>query len=202
MKKVLSLLVAFVFMQTQTWALSGGPQYPGNTAAVKGTYAGVMIPALAGNSLGLFVIGVPQEGLASGAFAMFNNGNAFYGSIVGIIDPEKLTLNALANAQQNQTRILNNNGTISTLSIPVALAAGSVTAKLKPTVAIGNNQGFRLTGTGLLTTFAIPAGGGTPVQSGVIVVSVDGFQQSQNVTGTVDISALTGNQATPSSAGS
>ena len=125
MKKVLSLLVAFVFLQVQSWALSGGPVFAGTTAAVKGTYAGSMVSGLGGNSLGIFAIGVPSEGLASGAFAMFNSGGAFYGSIVGVIDPDKLTLNALAQAQENEIVTDLFNGTLEIITIPVAIGEQS-----------------------------------------------------------------------------
>lgn len=107
MKKVLSLLVAFVFLQVETWALSGGPQYGGNQAAVSGTYAGVFtgisgsstdvvlpgaVAASAANAVGLFVIGVPTVDIASGTMAVFFQGAFFQGGIVGIADPNKSTL--------------------------------------------------------------------------------------------------------------
>ncbi len=108
MKKVLSLLVAFVFLQVQTWALSGGPQYGGNQAAVSGTYAGVftgiggtataltsgggLVDSLGTNAVGLFVIGVPQVDLATGTMAIFFEGTFFQGGILGIADPNKQTL--------------------------------------------------------------------------------------------------------------
>ena len=111
MKKVLSLLVAFVFMQVQTWALSGGPQYGGSQAAVAGTYAGVftgvggtavnlglgaLVDAGGTNAVGLFVIGVPAIDIASGTFALFFEGTFFQGGILGIVDPNKQTLTGVA----------------------------------------------------------------------------------------------------------
>jgi len=203
MKKVLSLLVAFVFLQVQTWALSGGPVYAGTTAAVKGTYAGSMIPDVGTNSLGIFAIGVPSEGLASGAFAMFVSGGAFYGSIVGVIDPDKLTLNALAQAQENTEITDLFNGTLEIITIPVAIASGSIFAKLTQTnqnafASSGGTGGYRLTGSGALQTFNFPAAGGSPVPGVAITVTVDGFQQSTTVSGTININTLTGTQASGS----
>ncbi|MEP6667675.1 MAG: hypothetical protein ABJF10_00895 [Chthoniobacter sp.] len=198
MKKVLSLLVAFVFLQVQSWALSGGPVYAGTTAAVKGTYAGSLVPAIAGNSLGIFSIGVPSTGLASGVFAMFISGGAFYGSIVGIIDPDKLTLNALAQAQENAVRTLFANGQLQILTIPVALASGSIQAKLIPTkqqFASQSGGGYRLTGSGELQTSSFPAGGGAPVPGVTVAITVDGFQQSTTVDSTINLSTLTGTQS-------
>lgn len=112
MKKVLSLLVAFVFMQEQTWALSGGPVYGGSQAAVSGTYAGVftgisgtavdlglgLVDPLGTNAVGLFVIGVPVTDLATGTSAIFIEGTFFQGGILGIADPNKQTLTGVAQA--------------------------------------------------------------------------------------------------------
>ena len=107
MKKVLSLLVAFVFMQVQTWALSGGPQYGGDQASVTGTYAGVftgiggtavnlgtgtLVDSAGTNAVGLFVIGVPAVDVANGSMALFFEGAFFQGGIIGIADPNKKTL--------------------------------------------------------------------------------------------------------------
>ena len=197
MKKVLSLLVAFVFLQVQSWALSGGPVYGGSTAAVKGTYAGSMVPGLGGNSLGIFALGVPSTGLASGVFAMFVSGGAFYGSIIGVIDPDKLTLNALAQAQQNQTITDFFNGQLEIITIPVALASGVIFATLSPpdTGSFGSASstgGFRLLGTGQLQTSNFPPNGGAPVPAASIDVVVDGFQQSTTVDSTININTLTG----------
>ena len=107
MKKVLSLLVAFVFMQVQTWALSGGPQYGGDQASVTGTYAGVftgiggtainlgagtLVDSAGTNAVGLFVIGVPATDVANGSLALFFEGAFFQGGIIGIANPTKKTL--------------------------------------------------------------------------------------------------------------
>ncbi len=110
MKKVLSLLVAFVFMQVQTWALSGGPQYGGSQASVTGTYAGVftgiggtaislgtgaLVDSAGTNALGIFVIGVPVTDVANGTMAIFFEGSFFQGGIIGIADPNKQTLSGV-----------------------------------------------------------------------------------------------------------
>ncbi len=199
MKKVLSLLVAFVFLQVQSWALSGGPVYTGSTAAVKGTYAGSMIPSIAGNSVGLFAFGVPDTGLASGIFAMYVSGGAFYGSIVGIIDPDKLTLNGLAQAQQNAFRTVFVNGQPQNVIIPVALASGALQAKFLPgkntSFGQSGNGGYRITGSGELQTSSFPAGGGAPIPGVTVQVTIDGFQQSTTVDQTINLNTLTGTSA-------
>ena len=114
MKKVLSLLVSFVFLQTQTWALSGGPVYGGGQLGISviGTYAGVFVPetvnrifsnpdvtppslASDANTLGLFVLGVPSEGVATGNYLFFQDGEAFFGTLTGLVDPASGELRAL-----------------------------------------------------------------------------------------------------------
>lgn len=102
MKKVLSLLLAFVFLQVQTFALSGGPF--GNTGLnnIVGTYAGVFsglsgtltnpvtgatTTASGTNSLGIFVMGVPSADLATGTVALFIEGVFYQGGILGLADP-------------------------------------------------------------------------------------------------------------------
>lgn len=113
MKHVLSILLAFVFIQTQCWALSGGPRYGGNAAAVSGTYAGVftgvsgtallldpttnkLVDPVGSNALGIFVIGVGKTDVASGSMALFFEGTFFQGGLLGIADPNKKSLNAVA----------------------------------------------------------------------------------------------------------
>ena len=49
MKKLLSLLLILVFLQNQSWALKGGPEFNGSqNIAVAGTYAGALLPFVGG----------------------------------------------------------------------------------------------------------------------------------------------------------
>ena len=209
MKKVLSLLVAFVFMQVQTWALSGGPQYGGSQAAVSGTYAGVftgiggtavaqggaaLVDPIGTNALGLFIIGVPKTDLATGSFALFFEGIFFQGGILAIADPNKSTLNGVAQAVHI---IQLSSGGVGGNSLSVnfdATADGTIKTK------IGNRGigGISLEGKGLFTVSQIvtslqiipdPNNPGkfltftvqTSVPSGTLSFMVDGFKQSATV---------------------
>jgi hypothetical protein len=108
MNKVLSLLLAFVFLQTQSWALSGGPVFTsgavGQTSLI-GVYAGALIPSGdessdgGTNGLGLFTLSVPEAGLGSGDFVYFSEGRTFTGTITGVADPDKGTLKGLLKGQ-------------------------------------------------------------------------------------------------------
>jgi hypothetical protein len=109
MKKVLSLLVAFIFLQVQTWALSGGPDYSkgqgANPNRLVGVYSGVLIPettttggvvvATSSATIGLFSVAVPSTGLATGQAAVFVNGAAFTGNMVAFADPDNATLDGV-----------------------------------------------------------------------------------------------------------
>jgi hypothetical protein len=132
---------------------------------------------------------------------MFVDGGAFYGSIVGVIDPDLLTLNALAQAQQNEVEtIVNTAGQQVQFVIPVALASGAIFATLVPPTrsAFTNNgrmSGLRVDGTGHLQTFDFTGVNGTPVPSGVLDVTVVGFQQSTTVDSQINLNSLTGTQS-------
>lgn len=107
MKQVLSLLVAYVFLQTQMWAIGGGPRNGGSTTSVSGTYVGVMIPSRVNrlfqspsftptaesdaNTLGIFAISIPATGIGTGNYLFFQDGEAFFGTMAGVADPGKST---------------------------------------------------------------------------------------------------------------
>ncbi len=201
MKNVLSLLLSFVFIQTQSWALTGGPfGSSGAQASVIGTYAGVLVPTnLGSNSLGLFNIGVPETGFASGSFAIFASGGTFYGTMYGVLDPNTRELSAVAEGQQNAKRTIVDplTGAVTISFRPVALASGQITAKLQEVRDKQRSKSLTLTGTGSLDTFDIDNSGltaGNLTQTGRIEFIVNGFQQSVNVTGLVDIAQITGAQ--------
>lgn len=178
MNKVLSLLLAFVFLQTQSWALSGGPNYSsgnqtGQTSLV-GVYAGALLPAgvdestgdeadeLVSNGLGLFALAVPETGLGRGQFVYFSEGRTFTGTITGIADPDKGTLTGLLKGQFD---IVTSNTQLNddlfgdaslTTSQPGGFANGEVRADFVPgvTVVVSSSGlpflGLRLEGTAII----------------------------------------------------
>lgn len=113
--------MCLVFTATQSFAISGGPPYPGSTNVV-GVYAGVMKPrkvpttcpvdpstcpdsppGCSANSLGVFSIGAAESGLATGTFVMFSQGRTFNGTIQGTADPGKDSNSARINAVLSAT---------------------------------------------------------------------------------------------------
>ena len=127
MKQVFSLLLAFVFLQTQTWAIGGGPQGNGGGGALTGTYAGVLIPVSQTKKSLL----VQQNSASIGLFWSVSRGSGWrpapqwlswmeslLGNMTGIADPQKETLVGIVEAQSNVDVI--------TL-VPVVDANGNVT---------------------------------------------------------------------------
>jgi hypothetical protein len=85
-------------------APNGGPAYPG-TQNVTGTYAGALIPETPGNpngcannSLGIFSLVVPTNGLGTGTFVMFAQGRVFSGTVRAAADGEKGRMRGILDA--------------------------------------------------------------------------------------------------------
>ncbi len=195
MKKVLSLLLSFVFIQTQAWALSGGPfdSQDGLTSIV-GTYSGVLLPdlgpvngvaantSLTVNSLGLFTFSAPQTGVAQGSIGFFTNGEVFVGSIVGIGDPDTGVFRAIIDAQttlsMGTTTVAAGTGGGTATSTFVGQALGKMEAEVSGG-GIGSGSVQRIEGTAHLDLFL-----GNFAADGSVEIAesfnffVDGFQQS------------------------
>jgi hypothetical protein len=96
--------MCLVLAAAQCFAISGGPNYGGSLNVV-GTFGGVMEPSLrtpaddcSANSIGVFSVGVPSTGIASGTFVMFAQGRIFSGTIEGTADPGKARLAGILHA--------------------------------------------------------------------------------------------------------
>ncbi|RYD74763.1 MAG: hypothetical protein EOP84_19375 [Verrucomicrobiaceae bacterium] len=159
MNKVLSLLLAFVFLQTQAWALTGGPNYNSGSAtgniSLLGVYAGALLPSgdessdeiaaedLATNGLGLFALSVPETGLGTGQFVYFSEGRTFTGTITGVADPDKGTLTGLLKGQFDivTDNVQVNDDFLGDASLvasqPGGFANGQVTADFVPSEFVG-----------------------------------------------------------------
>ena len=134
MKQVLSLLTAFVLLQTQTWALSGGPVFgPQASPNLAGVYSGVMVerdtkfeddfntPNSGSTSnrndtsgkIGVYTVNVPVTGLSTGSFLLFINGTVFTGgTITGVADPDKGTFDAIMSASATFTNAAGGTDTV------------------------------------------------------------------------------------------
>lgn len=226
MKQVFSLLLSFVFLQAETWAIGGGPQ-GGGGGTVVGTFAGVLVPVsqtapvVVGQanaaSIGLFVIGVPATGVATGSALAFVNGVAFLGDLTGVADPAKGTLVGVVEGQSNvdATRLVPvvdalGNVTYQTVTSKI-FAQGSIKARFEngggnvdPTTGTAGG-GRRLSGSSTLDLFVNVNADGTPGIFNTVKFRVDGFQQSAtastvtitfNPGGTTDTTGNTGTTGT------
>ena len=192
MKQALSLLVGFVLIQTQAWALSGGPPEDLAQTNYQGTYAGVLIPESSedvqgSTSIGLFSFSQGERGFTSGTSLTFVNGTVFNGTIQGVIDPKNGSLRGVLDGSStfNVTRSVPSSqaadGTVTFTTEQFSIRCqGSLKAKIKP-----DQSGFtaaRVEGTASLDVFFEIQNDGTPSITETAKFQVDGFQQSTSET--------------------
>ncbi len=205
MKKILSFLLCIVFLQAQVFALVGGPVYTDSqNVDIVGTYSGTMTPVdpiasgtlgpngEAVESLGLFALGVPAAGPATGTFVIFQQGIIFAGTITAVGDPSKGTLNGLITATYTYNLSILIGGLIQTIPITASVngvlkASINLPSDFDPTSIASILSSFqRLDG---IASVAVDLGDinpdGTPVIVRVDKYLVDGVKQSTTVnTGT------------------
>lgn len=152
MKKILSLLLTFVFLNVSSWAYA--PNYGGGLGplAAEGTYAGVFIPSGAtaltttSASIGVFAVGIPgmtasTTVFSQGAGVVFSNGAAYVATINGVFDPESLTLSAILDGVSNFTIVRVLQGVQINTNI---FAQGSMSAKLTAASGTAGAPGLQL----------------------------------------------------------
>ncbi len=174
MKAVLAVLLSFVFIQTQTFALSGGPNYPGATGSFAGTYAGTFVPTVGSNALGVFVLGVPLKDIAEGVSYAFSEGSFYQGGMVGIVDPDQATFNGLLKLVRLSSVSTAGSGTLS-FSFD-ATADGFITMDFDTAT-----PDDRLSGTAHTEVKEFDFTTGKFVPAGTLDFSVDGFRQSLEI---------------------
>ena len=192
MKKVLPILLCYVLMTTQVYAISGGPVFGGTSLNPVGTYSGVItvntvkdfvldpdtgstiIDPNTGQaqftvddstvSLGLFSLGVPTTSVATGAFIQFVNGDVFSGNIVASVDPDSGTLSGLVEGTSSFSQtILEDTGT--TVTTVVEVIDNSIAGKVTAQVG-GTRSGSLASATITGTANLIVNSGGNRVSGG------------------------------------
>lgn len=209
MKKVLSSLMAFVVLQAQSYALSGGPVFGGTaTLNVVGTYAGVLVPDAVSDdvnartsaaSIGLFSLGVPESGPSVGSAIVFVDGIAFNGAIIGVADPGNGRLRGVIDALSTfviqtavQTGVDQNGVPVIEIVESNIFAQGSIDTtiftfggqNLFGATASGNT---RLIGTAEIDVFSELEADGSPKINSTATFTVDGFKQSDTTTTVTDL---------------
>ena len=184
MKAILGSLLCLVLFASECFALKGGPPYPGSTNLV-GTYAGVLQPAFdptdpfSANSLGVFTLGIPTTGTSTGTFVMFSRGRVFGGTIQGVTDPNKATVNALLNATFTYTvNFIGVDGSLQTIQV-TATVNGPFNAKVVTPRSVLSSSSALLRGTAV----AFISNGSLednldPTIDGTLSLNVLGFKQS------------------------
>jgi hypothetical protein len=197
MKIVLACLMCFVLGASESFAIDGGPVYPGGTNVV-GTYAGVInrvvtdTPLDCGaNSIGVFSVGVPKTGISSGTFVMFSQGRAFTGTIQGVADPGKSTLKGVLSATFNFTLTQTNPVTGEPTTTDVTASANG---SLKTQITSGADLTFGVTATRLRGTAVLSIDQGEvnpvtllPVITCEVTLRVRGFKQSNDAPTTTGV---------------
>jgi hypothetical protein len=190
MRILFALLMCLVFSAAQCFAIKGGPPYPAS-ANLTGTYAGVLQGVFdpttpsSSNSIGVFSVGVPTTGNATGPFVMFSRGRVFSGTIQGTADPTKASIQGVLNATFNYNlshTVTDPFGFTTVVTIPVtATANGPLEA------AVGSFKSAKtlsasttiLQGTATLNIAeGQVSANGDPIIVSILSLTVSGFKQS------------------------
>ena len=174
MKKLLSLLMCYVFLQTETFAMRGGP---GGQAAkpILGAYTGVMLDNSGTTDIGMFILAAIKNGASTGQVAFFSENAALFdyyvGDLTGVSDVAKGIFYG----------VLDGKGAASSTFTAKSLS-GQIRIQSDPVASSSTGQG-RVTGTANSRTNEVITVPGMPP---VVVVTigplhtytVDGWQSS------------------------
>jgi hypothetical protein len=152
MRILLASLMCLVLTSAECFALKGGPVFEGSKATTTGTYAGVFMPTQGSNSLALFTLQIAQIGIGSGTLVIFDAGQIYSGTLQATGDPNKGKVTGLVRATFPYIITVpsgtdsNGNPTFTTTTV-VAVAAGTMQAKVKVNNQFSGVTSTRLTGT-------------------------------------------------------
>lgn len=193
MKALFGSLLSLVLATAHTYALKGGPPYPGGQVNIVGRYAGVLRPSFCPfpnpvqcggslNALGIFSLPVPQTGISNGTVLIFSTGRAFVGSVTGLGDPGRGSITGVLNAAYQTTiRTTNANGTIIETLITAATASGSLQANVVTPGGLSFGiSSTRLRGSAIVTIANLNVNGTSGSVGEPISFDVDGFKQSNS----------------------
>jgi hypothetical protein len=186
MKQALSLLAGFVLIQTQAWAISGGPP-ESQTSSYVGTYAGVLVPK-SGNAdsndeaIGMFSFSQgTNSSFTNGVFVAFVNGAGYSGTIQGVIDPRKKSMSGIMQGAGTYKDTFFDTDSATSVIFLYGLAGGSIKTKF-----VSDSEaplGTSLEGVARLDVFGQFKSDGSPLVGYSAEFEVDGFQQSSQVLG-------------------
>ena len=174
MKKLLSLLLCYVFLQAETFALRGGP---GGSTKLAGAYSGVFTQTGVGSDIGLFLLNATTSGASDGQIVIFSQspvGSFFYsGTLTGLVSPVSGQFTGIFGATVAQS----STGNALILVITTRSIAGSLTLSVKPGARTGTVQ--QITGTAVSQQTTTGGIGGTTVGP-LTTYAATGWQTSAN----------------------
>ena len=205
MKKILSLLMCYVFLQAETFALRGGPNGAGS-GKVTGSFSGIMLekpdpadPAKISADIGLFIMSAAISGPSVGYLIIFSQGEkdskvynckmtglsdtsvggsgTFYGLFAGTTASGTVTAPAATGGGTTT-------GGITPTPAPVASGGGSIAGQMTARI---NPLNLRLTGTAVCNVGADAAAAPAPAVPAVPAVptplktfTLDGWQTADS----------------------
>lgn len=202
MKKLLPILLCYLLMTSQVFAVSGGPSFGGGNVNPIGTYSGLIqvnreidndtlsIDPVTGlpaptilqqnqiNAIGLFSLGVPTTSVARGACLIFVEGVVYTGTITASVDPDSGKLSGVLNAVFQYTRISTN--PITGAQVTAALTAqanGKVNAQINGTRQ-GAAASARINGSSIIQVADGGLDGLRFIVDRVLECTITGFRQS------------------------
>jgi hypothetical protein len=187
-KALFASLLCLVLTVSQTFAIKGGPPYPAGTNLV-GTFAGVLQGVFdptkpsSNNSIGVYSLGIPKTGNATGPFVMFARGRVFSGTIQATADPTKASIQGVLSATFNYNlSVLVTDSTGSHIdTVPVTATANG---PLTSTVSAIKSKNLTTSSTIMQgsAVLNISQGGvaanGDPVIVDILSLTVSGYKQS------------------------
>jgi hypothetical protein len=185
-KALFASLLCLVLTVSQTFAIKGGPPYPAGTNLV-GSYGGVLQGVFdptnpgSSNSIGVYSIGVPKTGNATGPFVMFTRGRVFSGKITATADPTKATIKGVLDASFNFS-VTDSSGIIPITVDITATANGPIEATVASTRSNLGTSATTMRGTAVLN---VSQGKVDRTTNDLIIVSilslsVSGYKQSDS----------------------
>ena len=198
MKKILPILLCYVLMTSQVFAISGGPVFGGAGLNPVGTYSGVisvdqeldfdnpvvdpvtgnLVPSMVAdvNAIGLFDLAVTQTNVSTGSFLLFVDGIVYTGDIVASINPDSDQLSGIVNGTFQYTVVT----IVDTTSISTtftSLANGKITASISGTRQ-GSLSSASLVGSSSIDVDRMGIADGSFVTDTRLNCTVTGFRQS------------------------
>jgi hypothetical protein len=185
MKKLLSLLMCYVFLQAQSFALRGGPTSVGGEK-VLGAYSGIMTELGGGTDVGLFLLAAVGNGASSGQIVMFSSSSSLAiggpgpgpGISTGESDTYLGSLTGLSDASRGGSGKFTGifNGTAATGNANYRSVSGQLTVTATKTGGDGSTQ--RLTGSASARTAAVNTVTNTTTVGTLKRFAVDGWLTS------------------------